>query len=254
MMVLECTFEVCTYATRDIEVAQATALFTVHGCSLAPGACQQAKSVILSRPKLSEEITRKDWEYFNTRWEAYKTALRIADQDDISLLPEFCEDNLRNVLHRFHSNTAKATKNHSLAAIETLAVKAENDKGSSLSRHLKQLNKPMTLLGDNDQDMTLEHTIKSIGAKQADERSQATLQNQSATMLFSSKQRDKDQHLVKSETAGKRSVVTDGIHRAGTRSTKPEINLVQSVTKGTFVKGCMFKPKKTGENTTTDDD
>ena len=110
----------------DIEAAQAIALFTVHGYSLAPGACQQAKADKLSRPKLSKESTSEDWEYFITKWDAYKTATRIADHDATLQLLECCEDSIRNDLHRYHSNIAMATEIDALAAIKTLAVKAEN--------------------------------------------------------------------------------------------------------------------------------
>ena len=59
------------------------------------------------------------------------------------------------------------------------------------------------VLGHNDQDMTLEDTIKFIEAKEAGKRSQATLQNPSAATLSSYKQTDKDQHLIKCRNCGK---------------------------------------------------
>ena len=126
MVVLNCPIEGCTYATGDIEAAQTIALFTVHGYSHAPGACQQAKPDKLSRPNVSKESTSEDWEYFITRWDAYKTATRIADHDATLQLLECCEDSLRKDLHRSHSNIAMATEIDALTAIKTLAVKAEN--------------------------------------------------------------------------------------------------------------------------------
>ena len=126
MVVLNCPIEGCTYATGDIEAAQAIALFTVHGYSHAPGACQQAKPDKLFRPKVSKESTSEDWEYFITRWDAYKTATRIADHDATLQLLECCKDSLRKDLHRFHSNIAMATEIDALTAIKTLAVNAEN--------------------------------------------------------------------------------------------------------------------------------
>ena len=126
MVVLNCPTEGCTYATGDIEAAPAIALFTVHGYSHAPGACQQVKPDILSRPKVSKERTSEDWEYFITRWDAYKTATRIADHDATLQLLECCEDSLREDLHRSHSNIAMASEIDALAAIKTLVVKAEN--------------------------------------------------------------------------------------------------------------------------------
>ena len=119
MVVLNCPIEGCTYATGDIEAAQAIALFTVHGYSHAPGACQQAKPDKLSRPKVSKESTSEDWEYFITRWDAYKTATRIADHHATLQLPECCEDSLRKDLHRSHLNIAMATEIDALAAVKT---------------------------------------------------------------------------------------------------------------------------------------
>ena len=137
MVVLNCPIEGCTYTTGDIEAAQAIALFTVHGYSHAVGACQQAKPDKLSRPKVSKESTSEDWEYFITRWFAYKTAIRITDHDTTLQFLECCEDSLRKDLH--HSNIAMATAIDALAATKTLAVKAEN---AMVSR--------MTLSLDND--------------------------------------------------------------------------------------------------------
>ena len=125
MVVLNCPIEGCTYATGDIEAAQAIALSTVHGNSHAPGACQQAKPDKMSRPKVSKESTSEDWEYFITRWDAYKTATRTADHDATLQFLECCEDSLRKDLHRSHSNIAMATEIDALAGIKTLAVKAE---------------------------------------------------------------------------------------------------------------------------------
>ena len=48
MVVLNCPIDGCTYATADIDAAQAITLFTVHGYSHAPGAGQQAKPDKLS--------------------------------------------------------------------------------------------------------------------------------------------------------------------------------------------------------------
>ena len=61
MVVLFCPIAGCTYATVDIDAAQAIALFTVHGYSHAPGAGQQAKLDKMSRPKVFKESTIEDW-------------------------------------------------------------------------------------------------------------------------------------------------------------------------------------------------
>ena len=110
----------------DIEAVQAIALFMVHWYSDAPDACQKAKPDKLSGRKVSNESTSEDWEYFIPRWDAYKTATRIADHDATFQLLECCEDSLRKHLHRSNSDIAMATEIDALAAIKTLAVKSEN--------------------------------------------------------------------------------------------------------------------------------
>ena len=254
MLVLNCHIEGCTYATGHIEAAQAIAFFTVHGYSHALGACQQAKPDKLSRPKVSKESTSENWEYYITRWDAYKTATRIAEHDATLQLLECCEDSLRKD-YRSHSNIAMASEIDAPTAIKTLAVKAENamvirmtlltmtldreegvrnfaaclpgrakickfSKNSShnpfepvdytddmvrdaLIRGLGDSDIQQDVLGHNDQDMTLEDTIKFIEAKEAGKRSQATLQNPSAATVSSYKQTEKDQHVVKCRNCGK---------------------------------------------------
>ena len=58
------------------------------------------------------------------------------------------------------------------------------------------------ILGRNDQNIILEDIIKFVEAKEAGRRS-TSLQNLSASTLFSYKQLDKDQHLVKCRKCGK---------------------------------------------------
>ena len=55
MVVLNCPIDGCTYATADMDAAQAIALFTVHGYSHAPGAGQQAKPDKLSTKSVQRE-------------------------------------------------------------------------------------------------------------------------------------------------------------------------------------------------------
>ena len=98
----------------------------VHGYSHAPGACQHSKPDKLTRPNVSKKSTSGGWEYFITRWDAYKRATRIVYHDATLHLLECFEDSLRQDLHSSHSNIAAATEIDALAAIQNLAVKAKN--------------------------------------------------------------------------------------------------------------------------------
>ena len=307
MVVLNCPIEGCTYATGDIETAQSIALFTVHGYSHAPGACQQAKPDKLSRPKVSKESTSEDWEYFITRWDAYKTATRIADHDATLQLLECCEDSLRKDLHRSHSNNAMATEIDALTAIKALAVKAENAMVSrmtllamtqdreegvrsfaarlrgqakickfskncshnpfeavnytddmvrdALIRGLGDSDIQQDVLGHNDQDMTLEDTIKFIEAKEAGKRSQATLQNPSAATVSSYKQTDKDQHVVKCRNCGKPGHGDGRDTQARKEKCKAWDKICSKCDKmNHFANVFRSKPKRIDGNTTKDED
>ena len=238
MVVLNCPIEGCTYATGDIEAAQAIALFTMHGYSHAPGACQQAKH----------------------KWSGQTKLL------------ECCEDSLRKDLHRSHSNIAMATEIDALTATKTLAVKAENAMVSRMTmltmtqyreevklrlaiKGLGDSDIQQDVLGYNDRDMTLEDTIKFIEAKEAGKRSQATLQNPSAATVSSYKQTDKEQHVVKCRNGGKPG------HGDGrdTQARKEKCKAWDKICskcdkKNHFTNFCRSKPKRIGGNTTKDVD
>ena len=103
----------------------------------------------------------------------------------------------------------------------------------ALIRGLGESDIQQDVLGHNDQDMTLEDTIRFIEAKEAGKRSQATLQNPSAATVSSYKQTDKDQHVVKCQNLENQAMVMSAIHRLGRKNARPGTKFVQSVTKGT---------------------
>ena len=256
---------------------------------------------------MSKESTSEDWEYFITRWDAYKTATRIVDHDATLQLLECCEDSLRKDLHRSHSNIAMATEIDALTAIKALAVKAEismvsrmtlltmtqdREEGvrsfaarlrgqakickfskkcshspfeavkytddmvrDALIRGLGDSDIQQDVLGHNDQDMTLEDSIKFIEAKEAGKRSQATLQNPSAATVSSYKQTDKDQHVVKCRNFGKPGHDDGRDTPARKKKCKAWDKICSKCDKKNhFANVCRSKPKRIGGNTTKDVD
>ena len=114
------------------------------------------------------------------------------------------EEGVRNFAARLRgqANVCKFSKKCSHNPAE--AVNYTDDMvRDALIRGLSDSDIQQDVLGHNDQDMTLEDTIKFIEAKEAGKRSQATLQNPSAATLSSYKQTDKDQHLIKCRNCGK---------------------------------------------------
>ena len=103
----------------------------------------------------------------------------------------------------------------------------------ALIRRLGDSGIQQDVLGHNDQDMTLEDTIKFIAAKEAGKRSQATLQNPSAATVSSYKQADQQQHVVKCRNCGKPGHGVAVTHRLERRRARPRTKFDQSVTKGT---------------------
>ena len=110
-------------------------------------------------------------------------------------------------------------------------------------------------LGRNDQDMTLEDTIKFIEAKEAGKRSQAPLQNPSAAEVTSYKQTDKDQHVVKCRTCGKLGHGDGRDTQARKEKCKTwDKHCSKCDKKNHFANVCRSKPKRISEYTTNDVD
>ena len=79
----------------------------------------------LSCRKVSNESLSEIWKYFINMLDSYKTATLIIDNDVALQLLESCEDSLRKDPHCLHWKIHMATEIDALAAIKTLAVKAE---------------------------------------------------------------------------------------------------------------------------------
>ena len=110
------------------------------------------------------------------------------------------------------------------------------------------------ILGRNDQNIILEDIIKFVEAKEAGRRS-TSLQNLSASTLFSYKQLDKDQHLVKCRKCGKSGEDDRRDTQARKEKCKSWDKICSHCDKRNHVADvCRSKPKKTGENTAKDVD
>ena len=155
---------------------------------------------------------------------------------------------------RGQAKVCKFSKNCSHNPFEV--VNYTDDKvRDALNRRLGESDIQQDVLGHNDQDMTLEDTIKIRKPKEAGKRPQATLQNPSAATVSSYKQADQEQHVVKCRNCGKPG------HGDGrdTQARKEKCKAWDKICskcdkKNHFANVCRSKPKRICGNTTKDVD
>ena len=87
-----------------------------------------AKVEKAKRPEIAAELSDEDWNYFLSRWEAYKKATSLQGEDIVLQLMECCCEQLRRDHHRnFPSQSSTSvTETTLLAEIKQIAVRAKN--------------------------------------------------------------------------------------------------------------------------------
>ena len=126
----ECPIEGCDYVAEHAEAVVVAAMLGIHAtvhaaAPRAPGA--NAKMEKLKRPSIALAGTGEAWSYFITRWGEYKTGTKLAGPDIVAQLLECCEEDLRKDLTRAAGRSlADSDEKDVLAAMKTLAVRAEN--------------------------------------------------------------------------------------------------------------------------------
>ena len=102
MVVAECPYPGCEYATVDTEPALAATLLQIHASgshTQQPNANREAARVEkVKRPTISAGGSSEDWSYFLIRWQDYVTATKITGADLLVQLLECCEEDLRKDL------------------------------------------------------------------------------------------------------------------------------------------------------------
>ncbi|CAC5390777.1 unnamed protein product [Mytilus coruscus] len=154
-----------------------------------------------------EAGTSEEWAYFESRWSDYVEATKIAGRDKVVQLLECCDEQLRKDLTRSAggSLTNKPVQ-EMLAAIKKLAVREENTMMARVTLHnmrqdrdepcpacntdvnytdtiirdvlARGISNPeiqLDLLGDKNQDMTLEEVTQFVEAKDSWKRSASRL-------------------------------------------------------------------------------
>ena len=78
------------------------------------------------RPEIAAELSDEDWNYFLSRWEAYKKATSLEGEDIVLQLLECCCEELRRDHHRNYPSQTSATETSLLSEIKQIAVRAKN--------------------------------------------------------------------------------------------------------------------------------
>lgn len=204
MPAIQCPVEDCDYETPDVEAVLAAALLTAHATThgSSHGATPMARAEKVKRPGISSAGTTEDWQYFKSRWSDYVKATKLDGTDRIIQLLECCDEQLRKDLTRNAAgNLTEMTEDEVFAAMRKLAVREENTMVARVTLHnmkqdrdvhadvdyteamlrdvlcrgLEDSEIQMDLLGDKNQDMTLEEVLRFVEAKEAGKRSASRL-------------------------------------------------------------------------------
>ena len=99
---------------------------TVHPSDRTLNTAPTPKPEKVRRPTISAAGSSEDWAYFLNRWDDYKRATHLRDNDISYQLLECCDENLRKDLTRTFGPLATKDEKTIIANIKTLAVRQEN--------------------------------------------------------------------------------------------------------------------------------
>eukprot|EP00111_Clytia_hemisphaerica_P017727 TCONS_00052439-protein len=109
MVVVQCPFPECDYATIDTDSDLASTLLKIHASGVHTP--QQGLSVRetahvekVKRPTITTGGSSEDWSYFTVRWQDYVTATKIAGPELVIQLLKCCDDELRKDLTEEQGN------------------------------------------------------------------------------------------------------------------------------------------------------
>ncbi|CAG2218786.1 unnamed protein product [Mytilus edulis] len=225
MPAVQCPIPGCDYVTDDLDAAIVAVLITVHSTTHAPGPVTAAKVEKVKRPVISTAGTSEEWAYFESRWSDYVEATKIAGRDKVVQLLECCDEQLRKDLTRSAggSLTNKPVQ-EVLAAIKKLAVRkrirwwpeshfiicaktcptCNTDVNYTdtiirdvLARGISDPEIQLDLLGDKNQDMTLEEVTQFVEAKDSGKRSASRLLDSQTVQAASSSYKKAKQTAVR---------------------------------------------------------
>ena len=173
MPTVQCPIEGCEYATPDVEPVIAAALITTHATShqTPSGPTQTARVEKVKRPSVSSAGTTEDWQYFKSRWDDY--VRRLAIREENTMVARVTLHNMRQdrdepirafgARLRGQASVCKFTQQYT--GCEDNVDYTEAMIKDVLCRGLEDTEIQMDLLGNKNQDMTLEQVFRFIEAR-----------------------------------------------------------------------------------------
>lgn len=123
-MKVKCSVSGCDYETEDVKDEIVVALLNLHAKSHTAASANVEQ---MRRPMISSVGSTQDWDFFIHRWNAYKTGTALTGSRIASQLLQCCgEELLRDVMQSAGYSLENETEKEVLAAIEAVAVKADN--------------------------------------------------------------------------------------------------------------------------------
>ena len=124
-MKVKCPIGGCRYQTDEIDNgAVLAAILNLHAQSHATGAATIEK---MRRPTVSPGTSAQDWEFFQRRWNSYKTGAELTGARVVSQLLECCsEDLLKDLMQTSGNDLSSKTETEVMKMMKELAVVKEN--------------------------------------------------------------------------------------------------------------------------------
>ena len=85
-----------------------------------------AKMEKLPRPKLEEDISDADWNYFCAEWTRYKHSVNLAGQNIVDQLWATMSEDLKRQCHDHGASTEKTTEDQLLPLMKAFASRGQN--------------------------------------------------------------------------------------------------------------------------------
>ena len=127
MPTVGCPYPGCDYQTDDGEAAVIAAQLNIHAYTHRPAAqstpaATSQKPPNMERPVILRETTAEDWEIFTRKWDLFKQATDIPNDQLTNHLWQCCEPTLATDLFRQIADITKVGEESVLQAIKSLAV------------------------------------------------------------------------------------------------------------------------------------
>ena len=112
MVVHKCEFGDCQWEQDTDNLETYATLYKIHVSAVhtQPQPTSNAKAEKAKRPELLADVSDEDWAYFISRWEHYKKAANVTNDNVVTQLMECCNEQLRREHHRTFSDAGATSE------------------------------------------------------------------------------------------------------------------------------------------------